>query len=259
MYTLNNTKSTSVGSKKWITYEPKSVNTKVVAVGSNMKFFRYKKIDFWLGIAASTNATYNVQKSRSKYGLKNPISKNALMWTMNAESQLCQNSSTSDLVILDGSIHSKISQIKTVFSTQIHCLEFLKILYPGENIVFISIMSPLEIISDPYEIDSIMRCAITHKHAGFGHVYEDIQYGSDLVISTTYARLKDWAMMLKIEMFGTDHNNRMKSILDHLYTGDLMGYPTLIHAVRHMCIIDDSSIPYSGRSWEKSISKWTVA
>ena len=181
------------------------------------------------------------------------------MWAINAESQLCQNSSAADLVILDGSIHSKISKIKTVFSTQRHCLEFLKTMYSGENIVFISVMPPLEIISDPYGIISIMKCAIANKCAGFGHVYEDIQYGSDLVISTTYARLVDWAMMLKIEMFGTSHdNNRMKSILDHLHTGDLMGYPTLIHAVRNMCIIDDSSLPYSGQFWKKPISKWTV-
>ena len=260
MYTLNNTKSASAESGTWTTYEPKSVNAKVVAVRSNMKFFRYKKIDFWLGIAASIHTPYNVQKSCSKHGLKTPISKNALMWTMNTESQLCQNSSAADLVILDGSIYSKISKIKTVFSTQRHCLEFLKTLYPGENIIFISTMPPLEIISDPYGIASIMRCAITHKRAGFGHIYEDIQYGSDLVISTTYARLEDCAMMLKIEIFGTGpDNNRIKSILDHLYTGDLMGYPTLIHAVRNMCIIDDSSIPYSGQFWKKPISKWTVA
>ena len=38
MYTLNNTKSAYVGSKKWIAYEPKSVNAKVITVGSNMKF-----------------------------------------------------------------------------------------------------------------------------------------------------------------------------------------------------------------------------
>ena len=70
---------------------------------------------------------------------------------------------------------------------------------------------------------------------------------------------KDWAMMLKIEMFGTSHdNNRMKSILDHLYTRDLMGYPTLIHTVRNMCIIDDSSLPYSGQFCKKPISKWAV-
>ena len=164
-----------------------------------------------------------------------------------------------DLVILDGSIHSKISKIKTVFSTQRHCLEFLKTMYPGENIVFISVMPPLEIISDPYGIASIMRCAIANKCAGFGHVSEDIRYGSDLIISTTYARLEDWAMMLKIEMFGTDHDDdKMKSILDHLYTGDLMGYPTLVHAVRNMYIIDDSSLPYSGQFWKKPISKWTV-
>ena len=259
MYTLNNTKSAYAGSKKWIAYEPKSVNSKVIAVGSNMKFFRYKEIDFWLGITTSINAPYNVQKSLSKHGIENQISKNALMWTMNAESQLCQNSSAADLVILDGSIHSKISKIKTVFSTQRHCLEFLKTMYPGENIVFISIMPPLEIISDPYGIASIMRCAIANKCAGFGHVYEDIQYDSDLVISTTYASLVDWAMMLKIEMFGTRHdNNRMKSILNHLYTGDLMGYPNLIHAVRNMCIIDDSSLPHSGQFWKKPILKWTV-
>ena len=66
MYTLNNTKSAYAGSKKWTAYEPKSVNSKVIAVGSNMKFFRYKEIDFWLGIAASINAPYNVQKSLSK-------------------------------------------------------------------------------------------------------------------------------------------------------------------------------------------------
>ena len=185
MYTLNNTKSAYAGSKKWTAYEPKSVNSKVIAVGSNMKFFRYKEIDFWLGIATSINAPYNVQKSLSKHSLKNQISKNALIWIMNAESQLCRNSSTADLVILGGSIHSKISEIKTVFSTQRHFLEFLKTLYHGENIVFISTMSPLEIISDPYAIASIMKCAITHKRAGFDHVYEDIQYGSDLVISTT--------------------------------------------------------------------------
>ena len=65
--------------------------------------------------------------------------------------------------------------------------------------------------------------------------------------------------MLKIDIFGTGHdNNRMKSILDHLYAGDLMGYPTLIHAVRNMCIIDDSSIPHSGKFWKKPISKWMV-
>ena len=66
-------------------------DAKVIAVGSNMKFFRYKEIDFWLGITASI-APYNVQKSLSKHGIEN-LSKNALMWTMNAESQLCQNSS----------------------------------------------------------------------------------------------------------------------------------------------------------------------
>ena len=56
------------------------------------------------------------KKVSLKYDLKNQISKNALMWTINTESQLCQNSSAADLVILDGSIHSKISKIKTVFS-----------------------------------------------------------------------------------------------------------------------------------------------
>ena len=50
----------------------------------------------------------------------------------------------------------------------------------------------------------------------------------------------------------------MKSILNHLYTGDLMGYPHLIHAVRNMCIIDDLSLPHSGQFWKKPISKWTV-
>ena len=66
MYTLNNTKSAYAGSKKWTAYEPKSVNSKVIAVGSNMKFFRYKEIDFWLGIAASVNTPYNVQKKSLK-------------------------------------------------------------------------------------------------------------------------------------------------------------------------------------------------
>ena len=42
-----------------------SVNSKI-AVGSNMKFFRYKEM---LGIATSINAPYNVQTSLSKYGL----------------------------------------------------------------------------------------------------------------------------------------------------------------------------------------------
>ena len=45
----------------------------------------------------------------------------------------------------------------------------------------------------------------------------------------------------------------------HLYAGDLMGYPTLIHAVRNMCIIDDSSIPHRWKILlKKPISKWMV-
>ena len=53
MYTLNNTKSAYVGSKKWTAYEPKSVNSKVIAVGSNMKFFRYKEMIFGLELHLS--------------------------------------------------------------------------------------------------------------------------------------------------------------------------------------------------------------
>ena len=259
MYDELKGRSTAIGTRKWIAYEPQKIESEVVAVGSNIRFFQYGQLDLWVGTAASANASCNIREGHSECGMMNIPSHNALMWAMNTESQLCRNSSAADLLIIDGSIRSRMAKIQDAFSKPKYCLEFLKILYRGENTVFVSVMAPLGILSDEYGINRIRQCAIANRQSGFGHVCKDDLYGPDLVISTVYARLEDWTMMLKIEMFGSGHDDmKIKSILDHLHTGDLTGNPTPIRNVQNMCMIDDSSISHITRLCQKSLSKWTV-
>jgi hypothetical protein len=158
------------------------------------------------------------------------------------EVEACINSvDKAELVILDGSLYSQFLTRQTSSLGN----SITSVIKKKNNVIFISKTSSAR--KQFEKLGSVAGDIFYYNHAvktpGFSKIFVDTSLGPGKVVSYVYARLRDSTPLIKIELFGSSHNeNEIKILLDMITKNSVGGYPYSLKLAHENCKISNSDL-----------------
>ena len=144
------------------------------------------------------------------------------------------------MVLMDGSLYSQfLTRQKSLASSLVNTIT------KRNNVVFISKTSNTK--KQFENLGAIAGDIFYYNHAtispGFSKINEDPKFGSDMIISSVFARLAESLPLIKIELFGSGHtNNDFKLILNKILKNSIGGYPYALKLAHNNCKISSKDL-----------------
>ena len=222
----------------WNEYSPNKVDSKIIGIDASYNSIKYQGLDLWVVTAVAVGADNSVIVDLHDNGLG--LMKNNLPLMANRmEIEACARSHDSaDLILMDGTIHSKISEDKDGTVTP-------KIFLKNQNIVFVSKSSD---VNDEFGkfgaiAGDIFYYAHASRKAGYSRIQIDKRYGAGYEIVYFYLRLSESQPLLKIELPRKEYTDSdVKKLADHMYKNSIMGYPYSLRLAHENCKISTADM-----------------
>jgi NurA-like 5'-3' nuclease len=224
----------------WIEYTPQRQDSVVAGIDSSYNSTKFQGLELWVVTAVSIKSDGTMISELHNQGLGTPNPELAAQASKMEIDACTQSVDQVDVVALDGSLYS---QFLTRQASLIAMLT--SAIKKKNNVVFVSKTSVTK--NEFGHLGSLAGDIFYYNHAvkksGFSKIFVDKDLGPGKVISSVYARLRDSTPLIKIELFGSDHDeSEIKSLLDRLYKNSVSGYPYALKLAHNNCKISYSDL-----------------
>ena len=226
--------------RNWVEYTPQKQDAIIAGIDSSYNSTKFQGLELWVVTVVSikSDGTIISEKHRQGLGAPNPeLSTQASQMEIDACSASVDEA---DLVAIDGSLYSQFMTRQASLATTL--TSTIKKKY---NVVFVSKTSVTR--NQFSKLGSLAGDIFYYNHAikksGFSKIFVDKELGPGKIISSVYARLRDSTPLIKIELFGSEHDeSEIKSLLDKLCKNSVSGYPYTLKLAHNNCKITHTDL-----------------
>ena len=223
----------------WIYFSPTKQDVVVAGIDSSFNSTKFQGAELWAVTAVSVKSDGEILVDLHEHGLDSNPELASLASKM--EIDACQESvDKADLVLMDGSLYSQfLTRQKSLASSLVNTIT------KRNNVVFISKTSNTK--KQFENLGAIAGDIFYYNHAtispGFSKIHEDPKFGSDMIISSVFARLAESLPLIKIELLGSGYDNDdFKLILNKILKNSVGGYPYALKLAHNNCKISNKDL-----------------
>ena len=223
----------------WIDFSPTKQDVDAAGIDSSFNSTKFQGAELWAVTAVSVKSDGEILVDLHEHGLDSNPELASLASKM--EIDACQESvDKADLVLMDGSLYSQfLTRQKSLASSLVNTIT------KRNNVVFISKTSNTK--KQFENLGAIAGDIFYYNHAtispGFSKIHEDPKFGSDMIISSVFARLAESLPLIKIELLGSGYDNDdFKLILNKILKNSIGGYPYALKLAHNNCKISSKDL-----------------
>jgi len=223
----------------WVEFSPTKQDVAAAGIDSSFNSTKFQGAELWAVTAVSVKSDGEILVDLHEHGLDSSPELASLASKM--EIDACQQSvDNADLVLMDGSLYS---QFLTRQKSQSDSL--VNTITKKNNVVFISKTSNTK--KQFENLGAIAGDIFYYNHAtispGFSKIHEDPKFGSNMIISSVFARLAESLPLIKIELLGSGYaDNDFKLILNKILKNSVGGYPYALKLAHNNCKISNKDL-----------------
>ena len=223
----------------WIDFSPTKQDVDAAGIDSSFNSTKFQGAELWAVTAVSVKSDGEILVDLHEHGLDSNPELASLASKM--EIDACQESvDKADLVLMDGSLYSQfLTRQKSLANSLVNTIT------KRNNVVFISKTSNTK--KQFENLGAIAGDIFYYNHAtispGFSKIHEDPKFGSDMIISSVFARLAESLPLIKIELLGSGYaDNDFKLILNKILKNSVGGYPYALKLAHNNCKISNKDL-----------------
>jgi NurA-like 5'-3' nuclease len=226
--------------ENWIEYTPQKKDSDIAGIDSSYNSTKFQGLELWVVTGVSVKSDGQIITEIHNQGLGQPTPELEVQ-ASKMEVEACISSiDKADLVILDGSLYSQFLTRQVALGNSITAA-----IKKRNNVIFISKTSSAR--KQFEKLGSVAGDIFYYNHAirtpGFSKLFVDTSLGPGKVVSNVYTRLRDSTPLIKIELFGSNHNeNEIKLLLDMITKNSVGGYPYSLKLAHENCKISNSDL-----------------
>ena len=226
--------------RNWVEYTPQKQDAVIAGIDSSYNSTKFQGLELWVVTVVSIKSDGTIISEKHRQGLGAPNPELATQASQ-MEIDACSASvDEADLVAIDGSLYSQFMTRQASLATTL--TSTIKKKY---NVIFVSKTSVTR--SQFSKLGSLAGDIFYYNHAikksGFSKIFVDKELGPGKIISSVYARLRDSTPLIKIELFGSEHDeSEIKSLLDKLCKNSVSGYPYTLKLAHNNCKITHTDL-----------------
>jgi len=223
----------------WVDFSPTKQDVVAAGIDSSFNSTKFQGAELWAVTAVSVNSDGAILVALHEHGLDSNPELASLASRM--EIDACQESiDKADLVLMDGSLYSQfLTRQKPLANSLVNTIS------KNNNVIFISKTSNTK--KQFENLGAIAGDIFYYNHAtispGFSKIHEDPKFGSDMIISSVFARLAESLPLIKIELLGSGYDNDdFKLILNKILKNSIGGYPYALKLAHNNCKISNKDL-----------------
>ena len=223
----------------WIDFSPTKQDVDAAGIDSSFNSTKFQGAELWAVTAVSVKSDGEILVDLHEHGLDSNPELASLASKM--EIDACQESvDKADLVLMDGSLYSQfLTRQKSLASSLVNTIT------KRNNVVFISKTSNTK--KQFENLGAIAGDIFYYNHAtispGFSKIHEDPKFGTDMIISSVFARLAESLPLIKIELLGSGYDNDdFKLIFNKILKNSIGGYPYALKLAHNNCKISNKDL-----------------
>jgi hypothetical protein len=223
----------------WVEFSPTKQDVAAAGIDSSFNSTKFQGAELWAVTAVSVKSDGEILVDLHEHGLDSSPELVSLASKM--EIDACQQSvDNADLVLMDGSLYSQfLTRQKSLSDSLVNTIT------KKNNVVFISKTSNTK--KQFENLGAIAGDIFYYNHAtvtsGFSKIHEDLKFGSNMTISSVFARLAESLPLIKIELLGSGYDNDdFKSILNQILKNSVGGYPYALKLAHNNCKISNKDL-----------------
>jgi len=223
----------------WVEFSPTKQDVAAAGIDSSFNSTKFQGAELWAVTAVSVKSDGEILVDLHKHGLDSSPELASLASKM--EIDACQQSvDNADLVLMDGSLYSQfLTRQKSLSDSLVNTIT------KKNNVVFISKTSNTK--KQFENLGAIAGDIFYYNHAtispGFSKIHEDPKFGSNMIISSVFARLAESLPLIKIELLGSGYaDNDFELILNKILKNSVGGYPYALKLAHNNCKISNKDL-----------------
>ena len=226
--------------RNWVEYTPQKQDAVIAGIDSSYNSTKFQGLELWVVAVVSIKSDGTIISEKHRQGLGTPNPELATQASQ-MEIDACASSvDEADLVAIDGSLYSQFMTRQASLATALTSAMKKK-----HNVVFVSKTSVTK--NQFSKLGSLAGDIFYYNHAikesGFSKIFVDKGLGPGKIISSVYARLRDSTPLIKIELFGSEHDeSEIKLLLDKLCKNSVSGYPYTLKLAHNNCKITHTDL-----------------
>ncbi len=224
---------------RWITYDPMPEKCESIGIDSSWNKRAFQGLNLYVIDAVALTSTNEVIALAHEYDISESArqevleSKAMLMETMLAQKVL-EKKNNVDIICIDGSIVSRLTRLTVETATNM-----IKSCYKA---IFISKSSESrqQFSSLGSKAGDIYYYSHAARSAGYSRpVQTQLHYAN---VYEIYARLRDHAPIIRIEIIGAASDQEVRKMLDKMRYHSVIGYPYCLKLAHNSCKITNEDI-----------------
>ena len=223
----------------WVEFSPTKQDVAAAGIDSSFNSTKFQGAELWAVTAVSVKSDGEILVDLHEHGLDSSPELASLASKM--EIDACQQSvDNADLVLMDGSLYSQfLTRQKSLSDSLVNTIT------KRNNVVFISKTSNTK--KQFENLGAIAGDIFYYNHAtispGFSKIHEDPKFGSNMIISSVFARLAESLPLIKIELLGSGYaDNDFELILNKFLKNSVGGYPYALKLAHNNCKISNKDL-----------------
>jgi len=223
----------------WVEFSPTKQDVAAAGIDSSFNSTKFQGAELWAVTAVSVKSDGEILVDLHEHGLDSSPELASLASKM--EINACQQSvDNADLVLMDGSLYSQfLTRQKSLSDSLVNTIT------KKNNVVFISKTSNTK--KQFENLGAIAGDIFYYNHAtispGFSKIHEDPKFGSNMIISSVFARLAESLPLIKIELLGSGYaDNDFELILNKILKNSVGGYPYALKLAHNNCKISGKDL-----------------
>ena len=223
----------------WVEFSPTKQDVAAAGIDSSFNSTKFQGAELWAVTAVSVKSDGEILVDLHEHGLDSSPELASLASKM--EIDACQQSvDNADLVLMDGSLYSQFLTRQKSLSDSL-----MNTITRKNNVVFISKTSNTK--KQFENLGAIAGDIFYYNHAtispGFSKIHEDPKFGSNMIISSVFARLAESLPLIKIELLGSGYaDNDFELILNKILKNSVSGYPYALKLAHNNCKISNKDL-----------------
>jgi len=223
----------------WIDFSPTKQDVAAAGIDSSFNSTKFQGAELWAVTAVSVRSDGEILVDLHEHGLDSNTELASLASKMEVDACI-ESIDKADLVLMDGSLYSQfLTRQKSLTDSLVSTIT------KKNNVIFISKTSNTK--KQFENLGAIAGDIFYYNHAtaspGFSKIHEDSKFGSDMVISSVFARLVESLPLIKIELLGSGYaDNDFKLILNKILNNSIGGYPYALKLAHNNCKISGKDL-----------------
>ena len=223
----------------WIYFSPTKQDVVVAGIDSSFNSTKFQGAELWAVTAVSVKSDGEILVDLHEHGLDSNPELASLASKMEIDACL-ESVDKAELVLMDGSLYSQfLTRQKSLANSLVNAIT------KKNNVVFVSKTSNTK--KQFENLGAIAGDIFYYNHAtispGFSKIHEDPKFGSDMIISSVFARLAESLPLIKIELLGSGYgSDDFKLILNKILKNSVGGYPYALKLAHNNCKISNKDL-----------------